>query len=112
MGVRYVKQGLQLLAGKGFQQKWAGKLFLEVKRNFTKISFLKILSKTKNKTSPFLRLVLPNKISFKNFGYLVNMAIATSRNVIATISLVIASISFIIFFNFGMIERVRDILPF
>jgi hypothetical protein len=41
MGVRYVKQGLQWLAGKGFQQKWAGKLFLEAKRNFTKISFLK-----------------------------------------------------------------------
>jgi hypothetical protein len=38
MGVRYVEQGLLWLAGKGFQQKWAGKLFLEAKRIFGKNS--------------------------------------------------------------------------
>jgi hypothetical protein len=38
MGVRYVEQGLLWLAGKGFQQKWTGKLFFKSEANFDKNS--------------------------------------------------------------------------
>jgi hypothetical protein len=44
MGVRYVKQGLQWLAGKGFQQKWRENCFcLERSEILIKISFLILL---------------------------------------------------------------------
>ena len=46
MGVRYVEQGLLWLAGKGFQQKWAGKLFLK-----SEAKFWKNFSNTLNKNS-------------------------------------------------------------
>ena len=87
--LRYVEQGLPLALEQSLA-KVAGKLFLEAKRNL-KNFFLK------NKTIPFLRLVVPNKI----LVYCINLAIAYIKNAMAIKSLVTASISFIFFSNFS-----------